>query len=265
MGQLVGEGLAPCVAVIQHAADCPPGRVGQWLVEAGCELDVFACHEGEEPPFSLDPYAGLLVLGGAMGADDDAAFPWLTPTKQLLARAVADELPTLGICLGLQLLAVACGGRVARSGTGPQLGVRPIDRTAASVADTLLTGLELSEAVHWNHDLVTELPPGAVVLTTSTGAVQSLRLGRRAWGVQFHPEVDPATLRRWADTDVAAGELEAAVADARLAEVERLDAALVPAWRGLSEQFAGVLTAPAGRVGSATHVPGGGPTGEQHP
>ena len=189
----------PLVAVIQHTADCPPGRVGDWLVEAGCELDVFGCHTGAEPPFSLEPYAGLLVLGGGMGAGDDAAHPWLAPTKELLARAVAEEVPTLAICLGLQLLAVACGGRVDRSGSGPQLGIRPVDRTAASVADPLLGGLDLEAAVHWNFDLVTELPPGAVVLTTSTGTTQALRLGHCAWGVQFHPEVDPATLRPASD------------------------------------------------------------------
>ncbi len=236
------EGSAPCVAVIQSAADCPPNRLGTWLVEAGCELEVFACHLGEEPPNSCDPYAGLVVLGGDMGAEDDAAYPWLTPTKQLLARAVAEEVPTLGICLGLQLLAVACGGRVTRSATGPQQGVRPVDRTAASVSDPLLGGLELAAAVHWNNDLVAELPPGAVVLTRSSGTVQSLRLGRRAWGVQFHPEVDPATLQRWADVDVAAGLVTADAAADRLAEVGRRDAELVPAFRGLSQHFAAALT-----------------------
>lgn len=242
MGASPKASAAPCVAVIQHAADCPPGRVGQWLVEAGCTLEVFACHLGEEPPFSLDPYAGLLVLGGGMGADDDAAHPWLTPVKQLLARAVAEEVPTLAICLGLQLLAEAGGGRVSRSGTGPQLGVLPVDRTHASVADPLLRGLDLTAAVHWNNDLVTELPPGAVVLTRSAGTVQSLRLGRRAWGVQFHPEVDPTTLRRWAETDVAAGAMAAAVAAEKLAEVEHRDADLIAAGRNLSGHFAEILT-----------------------
>ncbi|WP_375431756.1 type 1 glutamine amidotransferase [uncultured Friedmanniella sp.] len=232
----------PCVAVIQHTADCPPGRVGEWLVEAGCVLEVFACHTGEEPPFSLDPYAGLLVLGGGMGALDDAAYPWLTPTKQLLARAVADGVPTLAICLGLQLLAVAAGGRVARSATGPQLGVHPVSRTAASVADPLLAGLDLTAAVHWNFDLVTELPPGAVVLTTSGGTTQALRLGHCAWGVQFHPEVDPETLGTWADADAAAGLIDPEVGAERVAEVAVHDAELIPVWRGLTHQFVEVLT-----------------------
>jgi GMP synthase (glutamine-hydrolysing) len=145
---------------------------------------------------------------------------------------VADEVPTLAICLGLQLLAVACGGTVARSGTGPQLGVRPVDRTAASVADPLLTGLELTGALHWNNDLVVEVPPGAVVLTRSTGAVQSLRLGRRAWGVQFHPEVDGAVLDGWYPEYASwLGEAGVSEGDARAADARHLPAQAVLAER----------------------------------
>lgn len=232
----------PVVAVIQHGDDDPPGRVGQWLVEAGCELEVFRCHRGEEPPFSLAPYAGLVVLGGMMGAYDDADFPWLAPTRTLLAEAVAESVPTLGICLGLQLLAVDCGGEVRPSAAGPQQGVRPVERTAAASPDVLFTGLQPAGAVHWNNDLVTGLPPGAVVLATSAGSVQALRVGGTAWGVQFHPEVDPATLRSWADADVAAGLLDARHADERLVEVEQRDAELAEVWHTFTQRFAALLT-----------------------
>ena len=212
----------PRVAVVQHTAVCPPGRVGDWLREDGCALDVFRCHAGEGLPTTLEPYAALVVLGGEMGAYDDVRHPWLTPTKDLLAAAVAAGLPTLGICLGLQLLAVACGGRVAPAAAGPQLGVRAVEPTAAAGDDPLLHDLAPGAAgVHWNNDLVVDLPPGAVVLSTSAGTVQALRLGDAAWGLQHHPEVDPATLRLWTDADVAGGLLDPAVATSRLAEVER--------------------------------------------
>ena len=230
------------VAVVQHTAVCPPGRVGTWLVEEGHELEVFRCFAGDGLPASLDPYGALLVLGGEMGAHDDAVHPWLTGTKALLAAAVAAELPTLAICLGLQLLAVGCGGRVAPSATGPQLGVRPVELTAAAAADPLLGALGPQPAgVHWNNDLVVGLPPGATVLATSAGTVQALRLGRAAWGVQHHPEVDPATLRSWADADVAGGLLDADLAAARLAEVEQRDAELARTWRPVVHRFAGLL------------------------
>ena len=65
----------PRVAVVQHTEVCPPGRVGDWLREDGCELDVFGCHAGEGLPASLEPYTALVVLGGEMGAYDDARHP----------------------------------------------------------------------------------------------------------------------------------------------------------------------------------------------
>jgi GMP synthase (glutamine-hydrolysing) len=241
----------PRVAVLQHTAVCPPGRVGRWLEEAGCTLEVFSCFAGDPLPVSLRGYAALVVLGGEMGAYDDARYPWLTGTKALLAEAVTARLPTLGICLGLQLLAVACGGRVATSATGPQLGVRPVHLTAAAAEDALFAGLRQPAAgVHWNGDLVVELPPGATVLSTTAGTVQALRLGPAAWGVQHHPEVDVETLRLWADADVAGGRLDGTTAGARLTEVGRCDTVLLETWRAVLQRFAAVVHEAARRVGT---------------
>jgi GMP synthase (glutamine-hydrolysing) len=243
--------------VVQHTAVCPPGRVGDWLVADGCVLDVFSCFAGDGLPASLDTYAALVVLGGEMGAYDDALHPWLTGTKALLREAVATEVPTLAICLGLQLLAVAGGGRVATSTSGPQLGLRPVEPAPAAQADRLFAGLAPGAVgVHWNNDLVVELPPDATVLSTSQGTVQALRLGPAAWGVQHHPEVDLNTLLLWADADVAAGRVDEATAHARLAEVERHDAALARVWRGVVDRFAALLR-PSTGSGGPTQAPVG--------
>jgi GMP synthase (glutamine-hydrolysing) len=247
--------LPPRVAVVQHTAVCPPGRVGEWLVADGCALDVYSCFAGDGLPASLEPYAGLVVLGGEMGAYDDALHPWLSGTRSLLLEALAAQLPTLGICLGLQLLAVAAGGRVATSAGGPQLGVRAVEPTAAAGSDPLFAGLAPGAVgVHWNNDLVVELPAGATVLSTSAGTVQALRLGRAAWGVQHHPEVDVATLRLWADADVAAGLLDETTAAARLAEVEQHDAVLAETWRRVVARFAALLRPRGGLAASARSV-----------
>jgi GMP synthase (glutamine-hydrolysing) len=243
----------PRVAVVQHTAVCPPGRVGDWLTAAGCRLEVLRCYAGDALPASLAPYAGLVVLGGEMGAEDDADHPWLPGTRALLRAAVDDGTPTLAVCLGLQLLAVACGGEVAPSPTGPQLGVRGVEPEPAATADPLFRGVAAgAPAVHWNNDLVVATPPGAAVLARSAGTVQALRLGTSAWGVQFHPEVDVATLRLWADADVAAGWLDADLAAERLADVQRADDALVATWAPFTRRFADRLHAHPGRDRSRT-------------
>jgi GMP synthase-like glutamine amidotransferase len=226
------------VLVVEHGPDDPAGRLGDWLRERDCRLEVVRCHLGEQLPPSLAGLAGLVVLGGAMGAYDDEVAPWLPQTRQLLSQAAQQDLPTLAICLGHQLLAVATEGRVERQPT-QQTGVTAVQVTPAAAADPLFTDLgATAEALHWNRDLVVEAPPGAVVLSRSDAGLQSIRLRSSVWGVQFHPEVDVKTVAGWASADVAAGRLDAQTAAVGLAELAEADARLVTLWRGFAHRFA---------------------------
>ena len=230
------------VLVIQHTVDCPPGRVGDWLTESGCALEVVHPYAGEIQPADLSAYAGLVVLGGEMGAYDDEIAPWLAPTRTLLAEAVGAGVPTLAICLGHQLLAVATGGRVARSASGQQGGTLTVGLLPTAADDPLFADVPTGAvATHWNNDLVVELPPGAVELARTPAGVQALRLGGRAWGVQFHPEVDLGIVRPWAAADVGSGHLTPERAETWLAEVTNADAALVATWRPFVHRFAALL------------------------
>lgn len=229
--------------VVQHTAVCPPARVGAWLAEAGCTLDLRRCHLGDALPAHLDDHAGLVVLGGEMGAYDDDRFAWLGATKDLLSAAVRLDLPTLGICLGLQLLAVAEGGTVLTSGLGPQIGLRAVRTTPAARHDPLFGPLpEQAVAAHWNNDTVSIAPVGATVLSTTDAGLQSFRLGARVWAVQFHPEVTVGILGWWAAADVAAGLLTRAHAEQQLSEVAARDRDLQATWRRFTQRFGAVVT-----------------------
>lgn len=230
--------------VVQHEDDCPPALVGDWLTERGCELDVRRPYAGDDLPATLADHDGLLVLGGSMGAEGD--HPWLAPTKDLVRTAVAEAVPTLGICLGHQLVASALGGRVERNPRGQQLGLLEVGWTAEAVADELFGTLAEAPApargAHWNDDVVTVLPPGATLLASApTGEVQAVRFAPTVWGVQLHPEVDHAILRRWAADDAgshaAAGIDQAALLDA----VEAAGPELVTTWTPLAASFARVV------------------------
>ena len=230
--------------VVQHTVVCPPGRVGAWLTESGWALEVVRPYAGDPQPSHVTGYAGLVVLGGEMGAYDDGIAPWLPATRALLTEAVAEGVPTLAICLGHQLLAVATGGRVARSTDGQQGGTHPVGLLPAAAEDPLFAAVpDGAVATHWNNDLVVELPPSAVELARTPAGVQALRLGGAAWGVQFHPEVDLALVRPWAAADVGSGELAPERAETWLAEVATADAALVATWRPFVHRFAALLPA----------------------
>jgi len=238
---------APVVLIVQHGEDDPPGRLGDWLTEAGCALQVVNCQAGEVLPSNLDDIAGLVVLGGAMGAYDDDRVPWLGATKALLAQAVERGVATWGICLGHQLLAVACGGRVEQAAV-PQAGVVTGQPTPAAQSDPVLAGWPAdAPTVHWNNDLVVQPPPDAVVLSTSAAGIQTFRVGSNAWGMQFHPEVDATTVAGWAADDVRAGRLGEDNAAARIEDIRAADADVSVAMAELARRWAGRVLA-AGRT-----------------
>jgi GMP synthase (glutamine-hydrolysing) len=232
-------GGAGAILVVQHEDDCPPALFGGWLAELGCRLAVRRPYAGDELP-DLDGYDGLLVLGGPMGADDDAKHRWLGPTKDLIRTAVETGLPTLGICLGHQLIAAALGGEVTRNPRGQQLGLLDVGWTDAARDDALLAPVATPRrGVQWNDDVVARLPDGATLLaSTARGEIQAARFAPSAWGVQLHPEVDTAVLRPWAASDKGSHEA-AGIDQARLlADIDTARAELDAAWRPLAVSFA---------------------------
>jgi GMP synthase (glutamine-hydrolysing) len=230
--------------VIQNADDDPVGRLGDWLTAAGLTLDVRDPSAGGTLPDDTNGYAGLLVLGGGMSAADDALAPWLPDVRALLREAVAQELPTLGICLGAQLLAAANGGTVARNPAGPEFGAQLIAKRGVASNDPLLGPLPITpDVIQWHVDAITVLPPGALQLASSPGCdVQAFRLGRLAWGLQFHIETTPEVVRAWAATDARA--LEGYDVDGILRRAEAVHDDLVEVWQPFAAAFADIVRDP---------------------
>ncbi len=180
------------VLVLQHDDDAGLGYLGNALERAGLAAATIRPAAGEEMP-AEGSWAGVISLGGSMGAYEQDLHPWLIEEERLLARSVAAGVPTLGICLGCQLLADALGGRAYPAG-GRELGVVQVTLTEAGRVDPVarhLNGLlPVSHADTW------DLPPGAALLATSDRYRQALRLGS-GLGLQPHVEVTPDAFARW--------------------------------------------------------------------
>ena len=241
---------APRVLVVQHQDNCPPAELGRWLQEAGCELVVVRPYAGDALPDPADitgpdGYQGLLVLGGSMDAWDPTV-PWLLPVRHLVLEAAALHVPTLGVCLGHQLCALAFGGDVGRSPHGQQIGLGWVRWTGeAALDDVVAPGEEHpvpQPGVFWNDDVVLREPPGAFVLARNRdGDVQAMRFGPTTWGVQWHPEVTAPILAEWADHD-AERHLERGIDQReRLAEVASAATGLERSGRALAQRFARVV------------------------
>lgn len=233
------------VLIIQPDEADPPERVAEWLLQENLSVSVVRPYCGDAVPVALEEDA-LIVLGGDMGAHDDAHHPWLTDIKHLLRDGVASETPTWGICLGGQLLAAATGGRVDRGAHGMESGTVMVHALEVAKDDVLFGGLPASVRMMTMHrDAITELPAEALWLADSYPYPhQAFRLGSSAWGVQFHPEISPKTYRVWAEYSTDDGEALQRVIDG-LPEVERFDEEIVPGAEAMTRAFARFVKARA--------------------
>jgi GMP synthase (glutamine-hydrolysing) len=190
--------------VIQHEPGEGPGSLASLLPEAR----IVRTFMGEPVPERCD---ALVVLGGGMGVYDQDRLPHLREEIRLLRRCIEEQKPVLGICLGSQLLAAALGAEVARAPV-KEIGFYRVRLTPEARDDRLFCSAPASfVAFHWHADAFT-LPRGAVPLASSTlTPLQAFRFGARAWGVQFHLEVDEKVLSAMMAAD---GELREAGVDA---------------------------------------------------
>jgi GMP synthase-like glutamine amidotransferase len=184
-------------------------RLGDWLTEAGLGVTVLRPHAGDELPDGLEAFAALVVLGGDQSASPDPAgtpgAPWFPALEGLLRKAVRHRVPTLGVCLGGQLLARAHGGQVERSPSGPEIGPGLVGKRDAADTDPLFKWVPLlPDVIQWHRDEITELPLNATLLAASSRYPhQAFRIGDRAWGLQFHIECDAEMMADWTRTGAA--------------------------------------------------------------
>lgn len=237
------------VLVVQHEDDDPIHLMGEWM---DVDLDVRRPYLGDDLPTALGRYDALVVMGGAMGAYDDASSPWLTAAKELIREAAADALPTLGICLGHQLAAVALGGEVRPNPDGRQFGLMDVGWEPEAHLDELFATVATPRrGTHWNDDIVTRLPDGARLMArAATGEVQAARHAPTVWGVQWHPEVDEPLFRGW----LADGTADPAQAESALAALAGARAELEQAWRPLAVRFVELADQRATRAADPSSV-----------
>lgn len=180
------------ILVVLHQATSSPGRVGQLLVQAGFRLDIRRPVLGDPLPATLADYAGAVIFGGPMSANDPEAFIRLE--TDWLAVPLRENKPFLGICLGAQMLAKHLGGRVGPHPDGfAEIGWYPMRATKAG--EQLMRWPSM---VYHFHTEGIELPKDATLL--ARGDVypnQAFRYGENAWGVQFHAELTRAMMQRW--------------------------------------------------------------------
>jgi GMP synthase-like glutamine amidotransferase len=223
------------VLSIVHGEDARTELFAPVIAAAGHRLHEWTFATGGLPPHA----EAVLVFGGAIHPDQDDQHVWLKNELVWLESLIESEVPTLGICLGAQLLARAAGSWVGPLET-PEVGWTEVELTDAGLSDPVFSALPPRfEALQW-HYYHHGLPEGATQLARNDACLQGFRIGEACWGVQFHPEVTEPQLGGWIAEDGEPFGRERLYAETR---------AHIGPWNDLGRRLCNSFLAAAERVG----------------
>lgn len=189
------------IFVIKHIENEGPGMIEPFFTDRGWKLEIIEMSKGGVLPDSLDAVAALIILGGFMSVYDEKEYPFLKEEDLLIRKALIEEVPLLGICLGAQLLAKTCGARVTKA-PKQEIGWHKVKKTVEGKEDILFMGNpEYLQVFQWHGDTF-DIPEGALLLAEGKECKnQAFRVGHNAYGLQFHIEVTEEMIENWFSED----------------------------------------------------------------
>ncbi len=191
------------ILVVKHVVSEDAGLIGDLLRERGCKASTVELEKGDSLPASLSPFNAVVFMGGPMGVYDEERYPFLIEEDKLIKEAVSNGIPFLGVCLGAQLLAKACGARV-HSAACSEIGYFDISITPEGKGDPIFSGVPPSIKVFQWHNDTFDIPAGGVLLATAEECRnQAFKIGKNAYGLQFHIESTPEMVSLWLNEDLS--------------------------------------------------------------
>lgn len=183
--------------VFQHVANEILGTLNPALKKQGLRIRYVNFERDPDSQPTVDKYNGLIVLGGYMGVYEADQYKHIKTELKLIETALQKNIPVLGICLGAQLLAHVLGSDV-RKHTEKEMGWHEIELTDAGQNSLLLSHFKKTEKVFQMHGDTFDIPKSCEHLATSKVChSQAFSYGTKAFGLQFHLEVDEAMILRW--------------------------------------------------------------------
>jgi len=182
---------------LQHVPFEGLGSIDSWLQEAGYKITCTRLFESMPLP-AVEEIDFLIVMGGPMSVNDETGYPWLIDEKKFIKNVIASGKPTLGICLGAQLIANALGSGVFPNSL-KEIGWFPIRPVVAGKTGVFHFPQE-TEVFHW-HGETFDLPPEAIQIAESKGCKnQAFQIGDSVIGLQFHLETTPNSAQAIVDS-----------------------------------------------------------------
>ncbi len=183
--------------ILQNATGEGPGILGDFLDRRGWDRQTIRLYRGEMIPADWETYHVMIVMGGPMNVYEEDTYPYLATETQVIGQGLKNGLPVLGFCLGVQLMAKACGAQVFK-GQEKEIGWYPVRLTAGGMSDPLLKSFPDEFMIFQWHGDTYHLPQGAVRLVDSEHYPnQAMRIGHMSYGFQFHFEITRDMITEW--------------------------------------------------------------------
>ena len=186
------------IAIVMHQPSVPPGLIVDAFEAAARPFGFIQAWQDPKWP-SIEDISGLVVMGGTMNVDQLDEYPFLKASRDLMAEAIEHGAPTLGVCLGSQMMARVLGAEVVRADPRNALFSR-IELSSEGKADALVAPFAETDVLQFHEDTF-RVPDDAIPLavSASSGLAQAFRYGDSAYAIQFHFEVDGDIVRGWLD------------------------------------------------------------------
>ncbi len=181
------------VAIFRHSKSEGPGYFATVLDAHRRPWTLIKTDQGELVPHDPAAFAGLVFMGGPMSVNDP--LPWIPPALELIARAVREDIPVLGHCLGGQLIAKALGAEVDANPV-KEIGWGRVTIASSEVANRWFGEVQEFVAFHWHGERFA-LPARAEAIASSQYcAHQAFALGPHL-ALQCHVEMTPELILSW--------------------------------------------------------------------
>ncbi|MBN1384360.1 MAG: type 1 glutamine amidotransferase [Elusimicrobia bacterium] len=185
------------ILIVKHISIEGPGTIGEFLKNTDWETKTVELEKKDKLPETLSGIDGIIVLGGPMNVYEEDRYPFLKDEDIFFKKAINAEIPILGICLGAQLIAKAAGAKVSKA-QQKEIGWYDVILHENSKKDPLLEDLDKELKVFQWHEDTFEVPESAILLGTSKSCRnQMFRIGKNAYGLQFHIEVTAHMIKDW--------------------------------------------------------------------
>ena len=226
------------VLIVKHVISEDAGLFGDFLRERGYEFATVELEKGESLPASFSSFNAVILMGGPMGVYEEDKFPFLAEEDRLIKEAVEKDVPIFGVCLGAQLLAKACGANV-HSAACTEIGYFDVSLTAEGKQDPLFSGVPPSIKVFQWHNDTFDIPDGGVLLATAEKCRnQAFKIGKTAYGLQFHIESTPEMVKSWLSDDLSSSDASIRErAEKIIKEADGVYASMLPYYQRIIDNF----------------------------